>query len=490
MHKLGVIVPYRNRYKQLRTFLKTVPQYLQKQNVDHEIIVVEQMDEEGFNRGALLNAGFLKAKELGCDYVAFHDVDLLPRYVDYSYTHVPLELVGKVLSSKVEEGFQIPIETFTDDYFGGVVLFPVDLFEKINGYSNKYIGWGFEDNDLLLRCWEAQIPLRAQKYRQYEALEPALTFNGESSFVRIPLPEKLLSKKSCSFLVNFRVDDLPLNKNLASDECAIFCIPGLDAALCYESFGTYKFEIFDNYEDVYSLHSKKLPTRLTMQAVITLDVKNRVGRMYLNGKEIGHFEWPRDRELKLGSNEIYLGVGHPTRVIKAGVSRKWFRGQISDFAIFERTLDRQEIFRMYSEGHLGLGKFDPIRWYSGKVVLEDNMVLPNLMPLSRNQRDKDCIGEAVDCTVEPLVSIGTTYQIQAGWKRPGTFVSQPHETDGTEEGYWKSWATRVNQARYRDAETNGTLKVRDGLKNLNDVLRVKQKYVSFPGVTHLQVRFK
>jgi hypothetical protein len=29
-----------------------------------------------------------------------------------------------------------------DTYFGGVTLFPVKAFEEIDGYSNKYWGWG------------------------------------------------------------------------------------------------------------------------------------------------------------------------------------------------------------------------------------------------------------------------------------------------------------------------------------------------------------
>ena len=34
-------------------------------------------------------------------------------------------------------------------YFGGVVLISREDFEKANGYSNEYWGYGFEDLDLL-----------------------------------------------------------------------------------------------------------------------------------------------------------------------------------------------------------------------------------------------------------------------------------------------------------------------------------------------------
>ena len=36
-------------------------------------------------------------------------------------------------------------------------MFPVELFKKVNGYSNEYWGWGFEDDDLLMRLTEQNI---------------------------------------------------------------------------------------------------------------------------------------------------------------------------------------------------------------------------------------------------------------------------------------------------------------------------------------------
>jgi len=36
-------------------------------------------------------------------------------------------------------------------FFGGVTSFRPDHFELINGFSNKFYGWGGEDNDLFHR---------------------------------------------------------------------------------------------------------------------------------------------------------------------------------------------------------------------------------------------------------------------------------------------------------------------------------------------------
>ena len=484
-NKLGVIVPYRKRFGQLQRFLQYVPKYLQKQELDYEIIVAEQMDEEDFNRGALLNAGFLEAKKRGCDYVVFHDVDLLPRNVDYTYSNTPLELVEKIVDPREDKHFQINVADLTDDYFGGVTMFTVEDFEKINGYSNKYVGWGFEDNDLLLRCREAQIPLGYKNYRQYPTLEPAFTFNGHSSYIKVPFLSKL--KKDSSFLVTFRVEDLETDINLPHDECAIFCIPGLDIALSYESFGTYKFEAFDTYEDAYSIHTKKYPIGITIQAVVTLDTSNNKATLYMNGKNIGTFKWPEGRRLKFSSNEIYLGVGHPTREIESNSSRKWFKGQISEFATFSRVLSPKEIKDLYRNSYLGLNRFKPYQWYSAKVTEPELTGVPNL---GRGVAEEWSEAEMVDTTIEPLVSLEEFYKYTVPLKRSGIFVSQPHITAGTVQGYWKSWATRLNQFRYRDAETFGTFKSRDGLSNFSKVAKTTVKQMDIcPEAVHVQVNF-
>ena len=79
----------------------TYPHPLQK--IEHEIIIVNQMDDYRFNRGQLINVGFLevvliessmlgilltphvKSEKRGCDYICMHDVDLLPLNDDLPY---------------------------------------------------------------------------------------------------------------------------------------------------------------------------------------------------------------------------------------------------------------------------------------------------------------------------------------------------------------------------------------------------------------------
>jgi RNase adaptor protein for sRNA GlmZ degradation len=100
--KLGVIVPYRNRPEQLELFKKRITKYLNRHSIPFELIIVNQDDAKLFNRGMLLNIGFKYAEELDCDYVVFHDIDMIPLHVDYSYSDFPVHLATGFKENKDE----------------------------------------------------------------------------------------------------------------------------------------------------------------------------------------------------------------------------------------------------------------------------------------------------------------------------------------------------------------------------------------------------
>ena len=49
-HKLGVIVPYRNRYEHLQEFKKSITEYLERTGINYELIIVEQDNAKLFNQ--------------------------------------------------------------------------------------------------------------------------------------------------------------------------------------------------------------------------------------------------------------------------------------------------------------------------------------------------------------------------------------------------------------------------------------------------------
>ena len=154
--KLAIIVPYRDREEHLGRFVPHMDKFLSDKEIDYKIFVVEQGNEKPFNRGWLLNIGYKIASEQGYDYFCFHDVDMLPEdnTCDYSWVDRPTHIAARL--SKFKYRLVYP------EYFSGVTIFNKEHFEWINGYSNKYWGWGFEDDDLLYRCRKKGVPLAEQ----------------------------------------------------------------------------------------------------------------------------------------------------------------------------------------------------------------------------------------------------------------------------------------------------------------------------------------
>ena len=152
--RLAVIVPYRDRHADLEEFLNILPSYLTRHKIDFEIFVIEQQPEYRFNRGMLLNVGFaLAVKAYNPTYIALHDVDMLPlvETVDYGFT-------GSVrsMSSCVQQfGWDLPYH----QYLGGVIMVNTKAFLEINGFSNRYWGWGGEDDDLRNRLAQLSVPI-------------------------------------------------------------------------------------------------------------------------------------------------------------------------------------------------------------------------------------------------------------------------------------------------------------------------------------------
>ena len=86
--RLAIIVPYRNREKNLQSFLRYMVPFLDRQakseRFTYWIFVMEQSRAGRFNRGKLCNAGF-NITQNDFDYFIFHDVDKLPEIKENSY---------------------------------------------------------------------------------------------------------------------------------------------------------------------------------------------------------------------------------------------------------------------------------------------------------------------------------------------------------------------------------------------------------------------
>ena len=132
-YKLGVCVPYRNRELHLNEFIPKVGKFLKDAGIDFQMYFAHQVDDKLFNRGAMKNIAAKHAFEDGCDYIVWHDIDMIPEddSCDYSFPRdFPQHIAIRISQSDYK------LKYF--EYFGGAVIFSKDQVEKTNGYSNKY----------------------------------------------------------------------------------------------------------------------------------------------------------------------------------------------------------------------------------------------------------------------------------------------------------------------------------------------------------------
>lgn len=139
--KVAIIVPYRDaskertRQQQLNRFVPEMCKYLEDAGADFEIFIIEQSnDGRKFNRGKLLNIGFDIACKHNCSILIFHDVDLLPsKELQPFYLQLPTD--KPIHIARVWDRYNS-----NKSYFGGVVSFSRELFERVNGFPNTF--WG------------------------------------------------------------------------------------------------------------------------------------------------------------------------------------------------------------------------------------------------------------------------------------------------------------------------------------------------------------
>lgn len=143
--RLTIVIPFRNREPHLQLLLPQLRAMLAAQGIDYQVLVVEQEAGKLFNRGKLLNVGARHGWD-SSDYFIFHDVDMIPELAEYGCPSQPLRLITRMSYSHRGS------DCMSGSYFGGTVALSKEQLTLINGLSNRYWGWGKEDDDLLLRC--------------------------------------------------------------------------------------------------------------------------------------------------------------------------------------------------------------------------------------------------------------------------------------------------------------------------------------------------
>lgn len=461
-HKLGIIVPYRDREQQLKIFLSHMKDYIK--DIDYEIFIIEQADNKPFNRGKLLNAGYKYALDKGCDYFVFHDVDMLPEDVDYSYSDKPLHLATHLQEHDYETTFF--------DYFGGVTMFTKEDFKTINGFSNEYWGWGFEDDDLLIRCLDSNLQLDMDSNGSDNIQEiESFKFDGNDSFIKLSTDKKLhLLEDEFTISVMVKPENIKLSVNKDYDEFPILSIPGYNIGLFYNSFRRFFCQAYDVDKKSYSVSTDIVGNRWVH---LTMVYENSdTLKFYMNGKLVGT-EKMNNEILQLPSNEIYIGIGNGKKT-----NKDFFYGLISDIEIYDIALTDDEI------KEISQNPTKPKLRNFGNFKSSEFLYTQILPELSSSTTCID-LGGKYDVYLNNIYLYKSRESFKTFLPKPhrrnSRFTSLKHKSNSSVGNKWIHRETRKNQLKYYNDVREGIDDFRiDGLNTLryNEIKKEESNLVT------------
>jgi hypothetical protein len=460
--KLGVCVPYRNRELHLHEFVPKVGKYLKNQGIDFCMYFAHQVDDKLFNRGATKNIAAKHAFEDGCDYIVWHDIDMIPEEgggADYSYP----EKAPRHIATQIS---QMDYQLKYHEYFGGAVLFTKEQVEATNGYSNDYWDWGMEDDDLFWRCHKEGLT-KSEYLIKDGSTQKYMRFNGDSSFAKVLSKRQFrgLTSKSHTVSVLCRAFQQP-DKNkifLIGDkenkyvEYPVLRIPGYDYGISFNNSRALSLSYWNTFNNFNYMWVKRYDNQWSWVTAV-FDTDTRTSHFYLNGTEVdskGGYGSPSPlnwtgKLKKYGASDIFIGTS-PS--IEEETGFKYFKGDVAKVYTWNRNLSAEEIENLHknipNDGLVtNLDINNPIDEYETYEVeeKEEAIEIPNsILP----------------------------YRVE------GRFRCLPHKDEGLVDGKWaKGDTTARNEERYVLQMQQGEINYKeDGIKQL------KYKLVSVEKLT-------
>ena len=439
-HKLGICIPYRNRKEHLERLIPHLTKHLNNQGIDHSFYVGHQVDDKLFNRGTMKNIAAYYAFKDGCDYVAWHDVDMLPHEeCDYSYPETtPIHIATKL--SKYQYGLGY------DQYFGGVVLFTKEQAERTNGYSNDYWDWGQEDDDLFWRChFEEMTTGRTIKVDNNKTIAK---FDGEKSAIFIPTNREISSclhnDHTITLTFNAEQQDEKVPIWLVGDENKRFIEYPLlrkDGSwtwgLSFNNSRAVTMNIFDRTNMRHYNWAKRYEGMWT-QVTLSYNSEEKSAYFYINDELICQMNgikentpFPINNDLKTHDTikPFILGFCPHTNTR--------YKGKICDFKIYNKFFSN----------------INDIPKNTDDIVLDFNFNNENII-----KQDVEIVNEDIEI-IENVVP----------FRRDGRFYCLPHIDEGFINGKWaKGETTARNEKRFvTEMQQRKIDYKKDGLNNLN-----------------------
>lgn len=434
--KLGICVPYKNREEHLNQFIPYLTNFLSERKIEHSFYFAHQTDEKLFNRGAMKNIAAIHAFNDGCDYIVWHDIDMLPMddLCDYSY---PNDLPKHIAVNLSKYNYSLAYE----EYFGGAVLFTKEQVYKVNGYSNEYWDWGMEDDDLFWRCHYEGL----SKSKQYKTLKDKSIgiFNGNSSSITF-ISDELIKTINGSYTISIVVmPEQQFNKIkpllIGSDSKKFVNYPIFvknDKFADTISFSNNRSLMFclqtDNIKKGQYSNSVSYFENNWCNVVLSVDNENKLIHFYLNDELIGiRFDKSNkkyiniDKGIKIHTDEFPFSLG--SNIGQMPEEYKYFKGKIADFKIFNKSLTPSEIDN---------NEFLVCNYNFSNVV--DNKIYDKISNLEGKINDV-------------LISKEDIYIKEIGLpnRSNGTYLCLPHIDEGFNgKGWAKGETTAKNERRF------------------------------------------
>ena len=453
--KLGVCVPYRNREAHMNEFVPHVSKFLEERGIEHTIYLAHQCDDKLFNRGLMKNIAAKHAFDDGCDYIVWHDIDMVPEddSCDYSF---PNEAPQHIAIRISQSDYQLKYE----EYFGGAVVFSKEQVEKTNGYSNDYWDWGMEDDDLFWRC--VQEGYADKTKLDFGGVKRVGYFNGENSKINFRPNREQRASISNSHTISVLVKaDQQIEKTaiwLIGDterkfvEYPILRKPGYDWGLSFNNSRAYTAMMWDRVKNHLYQWIKRYENQWSW-ITMAVDADNKLMHFYLNGREsdarLGTgtaSPLQYNDELKRYGMEPF-SIGHSS----THGGDIYFKGNIADVKLWDRCLTYDEVKNLH------------------KIIPTDNLLLS--IDFSENLDDNDALLEIQNVEfVEDDINIPHTI---LPYRRDGKFRCLPHQTEGlVNVGGIDRWAkgetTARNERRYVLQMQQGKIDYKsDGINNMN-----------------------
>lgn len=458
-HKLGICIPYRNRQEHLEKLIPSLSIHLDKQGIEYCFYVGHQVDDRLFNRGGMKNIAAEYAFNDGCDYIAWHDVDMLPfdETCDYSYPEEnPIHIATKLSKYNYGLGY--------DQYFGGVVLFNKKQVEKTNGYSNEYWDWGQEDDDLFWRCYFEDYTT-GKVFRKYEN-KPYAEFNGDSSLMSLPTTREVSSclhrdhTISILFKAEQQQDKVPIW--LVGDENKKFIEYPLlrkDGSwtwgLSFNNSRAATMTLFDKENHYWYTYAKRFEEMWTW-ATISYSEEEKNAYFYINDELIRNMNGVKENlPFPIPNNLRRHDSIKPFLLGYCNYSGAYYKGSIAEVKIFDKFYKPEEINNVFDD--------------------KNNLVLHyDFTDIEDGVFDKINGTEAEGMNVEFFESDIEVIENILPYRREGSFLCLYHADEGFLNGKWaKGETTARNERRLVTQMQQKKIDYKnDGMNNILSVTEV------------------